>query len=216
MDFELAKYIDHTLLKPEATPEDIRRLVREALDHHLYAVCVNPRFVPLVMAEKGDAPLRVAAVVGFPLGANASAVKAAEAALAVAQGADEIDMVIPLGAARAGDNEAVYADVRAVRKAVPGAVLKVILETGLLTEEEVQQAARAAIRAGADFLKTSTGFGPRGASLEDVRLLRTIAGDAAGVKASGGIRDRKTAWAMIEAGANRIGTSSGVRLVTEE
>ena len=213
MDLELARYIDHTLLKPEATEEDIRRLVREALGHYFYAVCVNPRFIPLVMEEKGDAPLKVAAVVGFPLGANASSIKATEAALAVAQGADEIDMVIPIGAARAGEFEAVYEDVKAVREAVPGARLKVILETGLLSEEAIEGAARAALRAGADCLKTSTGFGPRGASLEDVRLLRAIAGEQAGVKASGGIRDRKTAWAMIEAGATRIGTSSGIQLV---
>ncbi len=215
MDLELARYIDHTLLKPEATEADIRRLVREALEHYFYAVCVNPRFIPLVMEEKGDAPLKVAAVVGFPLGANASSVKAAEAALAVAQGADEIDMVIPVGAAKAGDFEAVYEDVRAVREAAPKARLKVILETGLLSEEEIKCAAQAALRSGADCLKTSTGFGPRGASLEDVRLLRAIAGEKAGVKASGGIRDRSTAWAMIEAGATRIGTSSGVKLVSE-
>jgi len=132
----------------------------------------------------------------------------------VAQGADEIDMVIPVGAAKAGDFEAVYEDVKAVREAAPKARLKVILETGLLSEEEIRGAAQAAaLRAGADCLKTSTGFGPRGASLEDVRLLRAIAGEKAGVKASGGIRDRETAWAMIEAGATRIGTSSGVKLV---
>ena len=215
MDFRLAGYIDHTLLKPEATPADIDRLVEEALDHYLYAVCVNPAFVPQVMAKKGDAPLRVAAVVGFPLGANAPEIKAQEAALAVAQGADEIDMVIPIGRARAGDLAAVEAEVRAVRRAAPGAVLKVILETGFFTPEEIRALAEAAIKGGADFLKTSTGFGPRGATLEDVRLLREVAGDRAKVKASGGIRDKKTAWAMIEAGADRIGTSSGVKLVRE-
>ena len=215
MDFRLAGYIDHTLLKPEATPADIDRLVEEALDHYLYAVCVNPAFVPRVMAKKGDAPLRVAAVVGFPLGANAPEIKAQEAALAVAQGADEIDMVIPIGRARAGDLAAVEAEVRAVRRAVPGAVLKVILETGFFSPEEIRALAEAAIQGGADFLKTSTGFGPRGATLEDVRLLREVAGDRAKVKASGGIRDKKTAWAMIEAGADRIGASSGVKLVRE-
>ncbi len=215
MDFRLAGYIDHTLLKPEATPADVDRLVEEALDHYLYAVCVNPAFVPRVMAKKGDAPLRVAAVVGFPLGANAPEIKAQEAALAVAQGADEIDMVIPIGRARAGDLAAVEAEVRAVRRAVPGAVLKVILETGFFSPEEIRALAEAAIKGGADFLKTSTGFGPRGATLEDVRLLREVAGDRAKVKASGGIRDKKTAWAMIEAGADRIGASSGVKLVRE-
>ena len=215
MDFRLAGYIDHTLLKPDATPADIDRLVEEALENYLYAVCVNPAFVPRVMAKKGDAPLRVAAVVGFPLGANAPEIKAQEAALAVAQGADEIDMVIPIGRARAGDLAAVEAEVRAVRRAVPGAVLKVILETGFFTPEEIRALAEAAIKGGADFLKTSTGFGPRGATLEDVRLLREVAGDRAKVKASGGIRDKKTAWAMIEAGSDRIGASSGVKLVRE-
>jgi len=215
MDLDLARYIDHTLLKPEATEADIRRLVEEALEHYFYAVCVNPRFVPLVREAKGEAPLRVATVVGFPLGATASAIKAQEAALAFAQGADEVDMVIPIGAAKAGDADAVYADVARVREAVPDAVLKVILETGLLTREETIEAAEAAIRAGADFLKTSTGFGPRGATLEDVRLLAEVAAGRARVKASGGIRDRETAWAMIKAGASRIGTSAGVRLVTE-
>jgi len=215
MDFRLAGYIDHTLLKPEATPADIDRLVEEALENYLYAVCVNPAFVPQVMAKKGDAPLRVAAVVGFPLGANAPEIKAQEAALAVAQGADEIDMVIPIGRARAGDLAAVEAEVRAVRRAVPGAVLKVILETGFFTPKEIRALAEAAIQGGADYLKTSTGFGPRGATLEDVRLLREVAGDRAKVKASGGIRDRETAWVMIEAGADRIGASSGVKLVRE-
>ncbi len=213
MDYRLAGYIDHTLLKPEATPAQVERLVEEALAHYFYAVCVNPRYVPLVRAKKGDAPLRVATVVGFPLGASTSAVKAAEAALAVAQGADEVDMVIPIGAAKAGDLDAVEADVRAVRQAVPGAVLKVILETGFFTPEEIGPLAEAAIRGGADFLKTSTGFGPRGASLEDIRLLREAAAGRARIKAAGGIRTREDAWRMIEAGADRIGTSAGVQLV---
>jgi len=213
MDFRLAGYIDHTLLKPEATPAQVERLVEEALTHYFYAVCVNPRYVPLVRAKKGGAPLRIATVVGFPLGASASTHKAAEAALAVAQGADEVDMVIPIGEAKAGNLEAVEADVRAVRQAVPGAVLKVILETGFFTPEELGPLAEAAIRGGADFLKTSTGFGPRGASLEDVRLLKAVAAGRARVKAAGGIRTREDAWRMIEAGADRIGTSAGVRLV---
>ncbi len=216
MDYELAGYIDHTLLKPTATPEDIERLVNEALEHHFYAVCVNPAHVPLAKRAIGAAPLRLAAVVGFPLGASAPEIKAAEAALAVAQGADEIDMVMALGPAKAGDWETVLADIQAVRNAVPGAVLKVILETAFLDEAEIRQAAETAIAAGADFLKTSTGFGPRGASLEDVRLLKEVAAGRAKVKASGGIRTREDAWRMIEAGADRIGTSSGVKLVTEE
>ncbi len=216
MDLELAKYIDHTLLKPTATPADIEKLCREADEHYFYAVCVNPAFVPLAKNFLGANPVRVAAVIGFPLGANASQIKAAEAALAVAQGADELDMVIPVGLALAGDWEAVAADVRAVREAAPGAVLKVILETGYLNEEQIRLAAEAALAAGADYLKTSTGFGPRGASLEDVRLLADVAAGRAKVKAAGGIRNREDAWKMIEAGASRLGTSSGVALVSGE
>ena len=216
MDLELAKYIDHTLLKPTATPADIEKLCHEADEHYFYAVCVNPAFVPLAKKALGASPVRVAAVIGFPLGANASQVKAAEAALAVAQGADELDMVIPVGLALAGDWEAVASDVRAVREAAPGAVLKVILETGYLSEEQIRRAAEAALAGGADYLKTSTGFGPRGASLEDVRLLAEVAGDKAKVKAAGGIRNREDAWKMIEAGASRLGTSSGVALVSGE
>ena len=216
MDLELAKYIDHTLLKPTATPPDIEQLCREADEHYFYAVCVNPAFVPVAKKALGASPVRVAAVIGFPLGANASQVKAAEAALAVAQGADELDMVIPVGLALAGDWQAVTADVRAVREAAPGAVLKVILETGYLSEEQIRRAAEAVLAGGADYLKTSTGFGPRGASLEDVRLLAEVAGGRAKVKAAGGIRSREDAWKMIEAGASRLGTSSGVALVSGE
>jgi len=216
MDLELAKYIDHTMLKPTATPADIEKLCREADEHYFYAVCVNPAFVPLAKKTLGASPVRVAAVIGFPLGANTSLVKAAEAALAVAQGADELDMVIPVGLALVGDWEAVTADVRAVRQAAPGAVLKVILETGYLSEEQIRRAAKAALDGGADYLKTSTGFGPRGASLEDVRLLAEVAGGKAKVKAAGGIRNREDAWKMIEAGASRLGTSSGVALVSGE
>ncbi len=213
MDTELAKFIDHTLLKPEATPADVERLCREADAHYFYAVCVNPAFVPLARRTLGASPVRVAAVIGFPLGANAPEIKAAEAALAYSQGADELDMVIPVGRALAGDWGAVAADVLAVREAAPGAVLKVILETGHLNEDQIRKAAEAALAGGADFLKTSTGFGPRGASLEDVRLLAEVAGGRAKVKAAGGIRSREDAWKMIEAGASRLGTSSGVALV---
>ncbi len=213
MDTELAKYIDHTLLKPTATPAEIERLCQEADEHYFYAVCVNPVFVTTAKKALGASPVRVAAVIGFPLGANAPQIKAAEAALAVSQGADELDMVIPLGRALAGDWDAVAADVRAVREAAPDAVLKVILETGYLDEAQIRQAAEAALAGGADFLKTSTGFGPRGARIEDVRLLAEVAGGKARVKAAGGIRTREDAWKMIEAGASRLGTSSGVALV---
>ena len=216
MDTELAKYIDHTLLKPTATPAEIERLCREANEHYFYAVCVNPAFVTAAKKALGASPVRVAAVIGFPLGANAPQIKAAEAALAVSQGADELDMVIPVGRALAGDWDAVTADVRAVREAAPDAVLKVILETGYLDEAQIRRAAEAALAGGADFLKTSTGFGPRGASIEDVRLLAEAAGGEAKVKAAGGIRTREDAWKMIEAGASRLGTSSGVALVKDK
>ncbi len=214
MDTELARYIDHTLLLPTATTADIEKLCREADDYYLYAVCVNPAFVPAARRALGASPVRIAAVVGFPLGANSSQIKAVEAALAVSQGADELDMVIPLGAALAGDWEAVAGDVRAVREAAPQAVLKVILETGHLSESQIRAAAEAALAGGADYLKTSTGFGPRGASVEDVRLLVEVAAGRAKVKAAGGIRNREDAWKMIEAGADRLGTSSGVALVS--
>ncbi len=215
MDYELAKYIDHTLLKPTATPADIEKLCREANDNYFYAVCVNPAFVPLAKKALGASGVRLAAVIGFPLGANSSDIKAAEAALAYSQGADELDMVMAIGLALAGDWQAVEADVRAVRNAAPKAVLKVILETGFLSEDQIKRAAEAALAGGADILKTSTGFGPRGASVADVRLLSEVAAGRAGVKAAGGIRNRADAWKMIKAGATRLGTSSGVALVND-
>jgi deoxyribose-phosphate aldolase len=200
-------------LKPTATPAEIETLCAEARKHKFFGVCVQPCYVRLAREKLSGSEVKVVSVIGFPLGANLSETKALEAAQAVALGADEVDMVINLGAAKAGDWKAVEADIRAVRQAVPQHVLKVILETGYLAPAEVKRAAKAAVAAGADFLKTSTGFGPRGASLEDVQILAEAAQGKAQVKAAGGIRDRETALAMIEAGATRLGTSSGVALL---
>ncbi|HEY8424989.1 MAG TPA: deoxyribose-phosphate aldolase [Limnochordales bacterium] len=211
---ELASRIDHTLLKPQASPADVERLCREAVEWRFYAVCVNPVYVPLAVRELAGTGIRVATVVGFPLGATTSLAKAVEAAEAVAAGAVEIDMVGPVGLLLGGDERAWAEHVRAVRRAIgPSAVLKVILETGLLDERLKRVAARLSVEEGAHFVKTSTGFGPGGATVEDVRLLvETVAGRAR-VKASGGIRTAEDALRLLEAGADRLGTSSGVAIV---
>jgi deoxyribose-phosphate aldolase len=213
---DLAAHIDHTLLKPTATPEEVLKAAEEALEWGFYGLCIPPSYVALVRQAFPHAPFRLVTVVGFPLGYQEKEVKALEAALALARGADEVDMVLHLGQAKAGKVAYVEEEVRAVRQAVPRAVLKVILETGHFTPEEVRNLAEAAIRGGADFLKTSTGFGPRGASPEDVALLLEVARGRAQVKAAGGIRDRKTALQFLEMGATRLGTSSGVALVRGE
>ena len=205
---DLAAHIDHTLLKPTATPEEVAKAAEEALEYGFYGLCIPPSYVAWVKARYPHAPFRLVTVVGFPLGYQEKEVKALEAALACARGADEVDMVLHLGRAKAGDLDYV--------EAVPKAVLKVILETGYFSPEEIARLAEAAIRGGADFLKTSTGFGPRGASLEDVALLVRVAQGRAQVKAAGGIRDRETALRMLKAGASRLGTSSGVALVAGE
>ena len=209
----IAPRIEHTDLRAAATPEDVERLCRESAENGFHGVCVNPIFVSL--ARRTLAVGRVVTVVGFPLGATPSEIKAAEARRAVGNAADEIDMVITIGAAKSGDYAAVTADVRAVRDAVPNATLKAILETGLFDADEIAKAALAAIDGGADFVKTSTGFGPRGATVEDIRILRHAVGDRARIKASGGIRTLAEALALIEAGADRIGTSNGVAIARE-
>jgi deoxyribose-phosphate aldolase len=207
---ELRRYIEHTLLRAEATPADIEVLCAEAVENRLFGVCVPPRYVGGARLRLGPSGVALVTVVGFPLGYSAAETKAEEARRAVAAGADEIDMVIAVGLARAGEWEQVTDDVRAVRAACPGRVLKVILETGLLSESEVQRAAECAVTAGAEFVKTSTGFGPRGASVRDVELLAEAIGGRARIKASGGIRTAAEARALIAAGAARIGTSNGV------
>ncbi|EYB66722.1 deoxyribose-phosphate aldolase [Deinococcus phoenicis] len=212
----LALSIDHTLLKATATAADIRTLCAEAREHAFYAVCVNPVYVPLAKAELSGSGVKVATVCGFPLGAVLPEQKAVEARLSVEAGADEVDMVIHIGAALEGDWEAVEADVRAVRKAIPDTVLKVIIETCYLTNEQKRGATEAAVRGGADFVKTSTGFGTGGATVEDVRLMRDVIARRAQIKAAGGVRSPADAEAMIAAGATRLGTSGGVALVSGE
>jgi deoxyribose-phosphate aldolase len=207
---QLAALIDHTLLKPEATPADVAALVAEAAELGVYAVCVSPSMVP-VAAQAGG--VRVAAVAGFPSGKHVSAVKAQEAARAVASGASEIDMVVDVGAALAGEIDEVRSDIEAVRAAVPGAVLKVIVESAVLLSQgdarTLAAACRAAEDAGADFVKTSTGFHPAGgASLPAVALMAKTVGGRLGVKASGGIRTAADAVAMLDAGATRLGLSA--------
>ncbi|MEE6287986.1 deoxyribose-phosphate aldolase [Georgenia sp. MJ173] len=208
---DVAQLVDHTLLKPEATPEQVSALVADAQSLGVLAVCVSPSQLPLADAEG----LIVATVCGFPSGAHHSEVKAAEAARAVADGADEVDMVINLAQAVTGDWAAVEADIAAVRAAVAApALLKVIIESAALTDDQIVAACRAAEAAGADFVKTSTGFHPTGgASVEAVALMAQTVGDRLGVKASGGIRDAATATAMLDAGATRLGLSGSAAVL---
>lgn len=213
---EVAARIDHTLLKPDATTEQIRRLCAEAKEHHFAAVCVNPVQVSLAAELLCGSQVRVCTVIGFPLGATSTLVKVLEARDAMAAGAQELDMVINVGALKEGKTDLVREDIRAVVEAGhPRAAVKVILETGFLTGGEIGQACRLASEAGADYVKTSTGFGPRGASVEDVRIMRREAAPNVKIKAAGGIRNWDTAVAMIEAGADRIGASAGVQIVAE-
>jgi deoxyribose-phosphate aldolase len=209
----VARLIDHTLLKPEATRADVEALVAEAVELGTYSVCVSPSMLPLAVPEGSG--LKVAAVTGFPSGKHTSAVKAGEAAQAVSAGADEIDMVIDVGAARAHDFAAVQADIAAVRSAVPApTVLKVIIESAALSDEQIVGACRAAVEAGADFVKTSTGFHPAGgATVEAVRLMAQTVGDRAHVKASGGVRTLDDARRMVAAGATRLGVSGSRALL---
>jgi len=214
---QLAALVDHTLLKPEATNADVVALVTEAAELGVYAVCVSPSMVPVAI-EAGGGGVRVAAVAGFPSGKHVSAVKAREAALAAASGASEIDMVIDVGAALDGDLDSVRSDIEAVRAAVPAAVLKVIVESAVLLGQDGRTLAdvcRAAEDAGADFVKTSTGFHPAGgASVRAVALMTETVGGRLGIKASGGIRTAADAVAMLDAGATRLGLS-GTRAVLD-
>ena len=209
----IAAMIDHTLLKPEATPEQIEKLCAEATAYHFASVCVNPVYIPLAAKLLQGTGVKVCCVVGFPLGAITPEQKAAEAASCAAMGAEELDMVIHVGAAKAGDWALVQRDIEGVVKAAAGRTVKVILETCLLTDEEKRKACLAAKAAGAHFVKTSTGFSTGGATAADIALMRKTVGPEMGVKASGGIRDYAAAMAMIEAGANRIGASAGIAIV---
>lgn len=217
-DASLATYIDHTLLKPDASREQILTLCREAVEYSFKSVCVNPLWVSTVRTVVKDTGVLTCSVIGFPLGATPTEVKVFEARGAVADGADEIDMVIDIAAARAGEKDALVQDIRAVAEAVheQDAVLKVIIETALLSDDQKILACEAAVEAGADFVKTSTGFNGGGATVEDVALMRRTVGPDIGVKASGGVRSLADARAMIEAGATRIGASSGVAIVSGE
>ena len=210
---EILSHVDHTLLKPEATPAQVEKLCAEAAEYHFASVCVNPVYIPLAARLLDGTGVKVCCVVGFPLGAIAPEQKAAEAASCAAMGAEELDMVIHVGAAKAGDWALVQRDIVGVVKAAAGRTVKVIIETCLLTDEEKVKACEAAKAAGADFVKTSTGFSTGGATTHDIALMRKTVGPEMGVKASGGIRDYATAMAMIEAGANRIGASAGIEIV---
>ncbi len=209
---DLRKYIDHTILKPEATSKDICQLCSEAAEYQFAAVCVNPCYVELAAHLLAETKVKVATVVGFPLGANLSSVKAFEAKQAILQGADEIDMVINIGAAKAGLWDEVLTDIKQVVEAADGCIVKVIVETALLTEDEKKQVCQVVLVSGAHYIKTSTGFSSGGATLVDIHLFKAIVGDQIGIKASGGIRTQEDAVAMIEAGATRLGTSGGVKI----
>lgn len=206
------KLFDHTILKADATREMVERVCREAREHHFMSVCVNSYYTGFVADELQGSDVRVCTVVGFPLGQMSTKAKAAETRIAVEDGADEIDMVINVGALKGRDDAVVFEDIRAVRKACEGKVLKVIIETCLLNEEEKVRACRLAMEAKADFVKTSTGFSTGGATKEDVALMRKTVGDTMGVKASGGIRDKGKAVEMLEAGADRLGTSATIAI----
>jgi len=214
---EIARLIDHTLLKPEATRAQIETLCREAREHGFATVCVNPGWVPLCARLLQGSDTRVCTVVGFPLGATLPEVKAYEATRVAAEGACEVDMVMAIGALKSGDYRTVERDVAAVVEASHrgGALLKVIIETALLTDDEKVKACVIVRAAGADFVKTSTGFASGGATAEDVALMRRVVGPDIGVKAAGGVKDLKSAQAMIQAGADRIGASVGVKIVQE-
>ncbi|WDV48281.1 deoxyribose-phosphate aldolase [Clostridiaceae bacterium M8S5] len=206
---EIMKMIDHTALKPEVTTSDIIRLCDEAKTYHVASVCVNTAYASLAAEQLKDTDIKVCVVVGFPLGANISDVKAFEATKAIEAGATEVDMVINVGALKEKKYDYVKQDIKGVVDAVNGkAILKVILETCLLTNEEIVKACELSVEAGADFVKTSTGFSTGGAKEEHIRLMRETVGTNVGVKASGGIRSKETAEKMIEAGANRLGVSS--------
>ncbi|WP_444659750.1 deoxyribose-phosphate aldolase [Caproiciproducens sp. R2] len=211
---ELETYIDHTLLKPNATKGQIETLCKEAREHHFASVCVNSYYVPLANTLLKDSGVTVCCVVGFPLGAMSTQGKASETKQAVQDGAGEVDMVINIGALLDGDYEAVLQDIRAVaREAHPKALLKVIIETCLLNDEQKVKACELAVEAGADFVKTSTGFSTGGATVRDVELMKRTVQGKARVKASGGVRTYEDAMNMIHAGADRIGTSNGVKMM---
>ena len=207
------KLIDHTLLKQDATPEQIIRLCEEAKEFDFMSVCVNPAYVPLAAKCLDGSTVKVCTVIGFPLGMNLTRTKVEEAELAIKEGADEIDMVINVGMLKAGHDQYVEEEIRELKAVAGQKVLKVIIETCLLTDEEKVRACLASKNAGADFVKTSTGFSTGGATVHDVALMRKTVGLEMGVKASGGVRTHEDLIAMVEAGATRIGTSNGTKII---
>jgi deoxyribose-phosphate aldolase len=210
---KLNTYIDHTLLKPTATPNDIITLCEEAITHQFYAVCVNGCYVQLAKSIVTNSAVQVASVMGFPLGANTTKTKIFEAQDAIKNGASEIDMVLNLGWLKAKEYKKIESEITEIKKAIGIHVLKVILETCYLTNDEIIEASKIAMYSGADFIKTSTGFGSGGATIEAVKLMKQAVGDAVKIKASGGIRDKETALQYIKLGVSRIGTSSGIAIV---
>ncbi len=214
---DLAKLIDHTALKPDTTKEDILKLCSEAKEYNFFSVCVNPTWVYTAFEQLKGSDVAVCTVIGFPLGASTPEVKAFETKNAIENGATEVDMVINIGALKGQDYDLVERDVRAVVEAAKGkALTKAIIETSLLTDEEKVKACEIAVKAGINFVKTSTGFSSAGATAEDIQLMRKTVGPNIGVKASGGVRDRETTLAMVEAGASRIGASAGIAIVKGE
>ncbi|MBU8581600.1 MULTISPECIES: deoxyribose-phosphate aldolase [Bacillus] len=214
MTKQIARMIDHTLLKPDAVTSEIEALCKEARVYDFASVCVNPCWVKLCAELLKDSEVKVCTVIGFPLGAASPETKAFETRQAIADGAGEVDMVINIGALKDRDTGTVEYDIRAVTDAAVGkALVKVIIETSLLTDEEKRLACELAVKAGADFVKTSTGFSGGGATVQDIKLMREAVGPDIGVKASGGVRDKESALAMVEAGATRIGASAGVSIV---
>lgn len=213
---KLNKLIDHTLLKADATSAQIKQLCQEAKDYDFKSVCVNPAFVPQATELLKGSDVEVCTVIGFPLGANTTATKVFEAKDAIANGATEVDMVINISQAKDGQWEAVEEEIKQIAKAVKDqAVLKVIVETALLTDEEIKKATEATVNAGANFVKTSTGFSTRGATLNDVQIMNDVTQGRIGIKASGGVSNRQDALNMVEAGATRIGASKGIQIVSE-
>ena len=210
---KINQYIDHTLLKPESRQDQIDKLIREAKTYNFASVCINPTWVSYAAKALEGTDIKVCTVIGFPLGATTSAVKAFETKDSISHGADEVDMVINIGQAKSGHFAFVEEDIRAVVEASGDKLVKVIIETCLLTDKEKIKACQAAVAAGADFVKTSTGFSTAGARLDDVRLMRQTVGPDVGVKAAGGTRSLEDAQAFIEAGATRIGTSAGVTIM---
>ena len=211
---DLKNYIDHTLLAANATEKDIRQLCDEAKEHQFYAVCVNSGYVPLAKNLLKDSTVKLAATIGFPLGASSTSSKIHEAQTAVSDGADEIDMVLNIGFFKDGKLDQVKSEIQEIKRAIGNNTLKVIIETCYLSDKEIGKASELVMQAGADYVKTSTGFGSRGASLNDVKIMKKFVGDKVKIKASGGIRDAETAKQYIDLGVSRIGTSSGIKIIS--